>query len=60
MLCGSGTVTTARLMGEVRVRGTVAHVHQDSRGDAQDDCVTELLYPNQHWDPSYSGETMFF
>lgn len=34
----------------------VAHIHRDGGHEN----VTALLYPNEKWDPSLSGETMFF
>jgi hypothetical protein len=34
----------------------VAHIHRDGNHEG----VTALLYPNEAWNPSLSGETMFF
>ena len=36
--------------------GDVAHIHRDGNHES----VTALLYPNEKWQPSFSGETMFF
>ena len=34
----------------------MAHIHRDGNSES----VTALLYPNEKWEPSLSGETMFF
>ena len=36
--------------------GDVAHIHRDGNHES----VTALLYPNEQWHASLSGETMFF
>ena len=34
----------------------MAHIHRDGPPEH----VTALLYPNEAWEPAYSGETIFF
>ena len=35
--------------------GDIAHMHTDNHKPGS---VTALVYPNEHWDLTYAGETM--
>ena len=48
--------TPARIYTNAMQFGDVAHIHRDGNSEG----VTALLYPNDKWDASLSGETMFF
>ena len=46
----------SRIYTNAMMFGDVAHIHRDGGHDN----VTAILYPNEAWEPSFSGETMFF
>ena len=48
--------TPQRIYTNAMQFGDVAHIHRDGGHES----VTALLYPNEQWDASLSGETMFF
>lgn len=48
--------TPSRIYTNAMQFGDVAHIHRDGNHEG----VTALLYANEHWEPSLSGETMFF
>ena len=56
--------TPNRIYTNAMCFGDVAFMHRDSENRKATggfvDNVTALLYPNQAWDTSYSGETVFF
>ena len=49
-------LTPQRIYTNSMMFGDVAHIHRDGGPSS----VTALLYPNEKWHPSLSGETMFF
>ena len=49
-------LTPARIYTNAMMFGDVAHIHRDGGHEG----CTALLYANERWDPSLSGETMFF